>query len=92
MQEWSSENAYADIQKREGLEDGEYWPIGEGPEDYREVSAQSEELCDQVRDTVFTSVLRKYQLGHLADFFEGDRDRFEEIRERSRASIFGPLP
>jgi hypothetical protein len=73
-----------EIQKREGLQDDEFWPIGEGPDDYQELSDESEELLDKVRDTVFTLLLRRYGLNGIADLYETDRVRFDELRERGR--------
>jgi hypothetical protein len=77
-----------DIRKSEGLQDDEFWPIGKGREDYQELSKESEELYKKVRDTVFTTVLRRYRLEDIADLYENDRARFDELSERARNGIF----
>jgi hypothetical protein len=77
-----------EIQKREELQDDEFWPIGEGPADYQELSNESEELYDKVRDTVFTTVLCRYRLNDIADLYENDRNRYDELSERGRKMIF----
>ena len=77
-----------EIQEREGLQDDEFWPVGEGPEDFRQLCNESEELIAKVHDTVFTTMLRRYHLDEIADLYENDRDRFEELWERGRKSIF----
>jgi hypothetical protein len=76
------------IEEREGLKDGEYWPLGEGPEDYQTLVAESDTLYRNVRDTVLASVLRRYGLDDVADLFENHRTRFDATVERGRRMIF----
>jgi hypothetical protein len=76
------------IQRREGLGPDECCLIGDGPEDYQQLSNESEELYDKVHDTVFTTVLRRYHLGAVADLYETDRPKFDRLSERARKKIF----
>jgi hypothetical protein len=62
-----------DIRKSEGLQDEKFWPIGEGREDYQELSKESEELYKKVHDTVLTTVLRRYRLEDIADLCRSAR-------------------
>lgn len=77
-----------EIHRRESLQDEEFWPIGEGPDDYQRLSDESEELYEKVHDTVFTTVLRRYRLGDIADLYENDRDRYDALTERGRKLVF----
>jgi hypothetical protein len=76
-----------EIEKREGLEEGEYWPIGEGPEDYQRLNREATALYDKVHDTVFTTVLRRYQLDDLADMYEETREEYERIFDSGRVFV-----
>ena len=78
-----------EIAEREGLEDGEYWLIGEGPDDYEVLSSESDQIFQQVQDTVLTTILRRYELGEIADLLENDEAKFDELREAGRVQVFG---
>lgn len=78
-----------EIQIREGLQDDEFWPIGEGPEDYQALSEESEGLYESVHASVFTTILRRYRLKHIADLFENDRASFDARANRGRKAVFG---
>jgi hypothetical protein len=73
-----------EIEKREGLEDDEFWPQGEWPDDYQELAKESDQLTSQVSETIFTYVLRRYHLEAIANLFENDRDRYESLFEQGR--------
>lgn len=75
-----------EIQQREGLTDTEFWMRGEGPDDYEQLSQQSNELYEQVYDTVLTTVLR---LDDVAQKYENDRPQLEEQVEQGRRILFG---
>lgn len=76
-----------EIEEREGLDEGEYWAIGEGPEDYEVLSSQSEQIFMQVQETMFTTILRRYELGYIADLYDNDREKFNEMREIGRQLV-----
>jgi len=81
-----------EIQEREGLQDDQFWPVGEGPEDYQQLCSETEELFARVYDTVFTTMLRRYHLDEIADLYENNREQFEEQWERGRKLIFESNP
>jgi hypothetical protein len=68
------------ISQREGLSLDEHWPPGEGPADYQEALRESYRLADQVEDTLFAALLRRYHFLEFAALFEEDRLRFEVMR------------
>ncbi|WP_254512198.1 hypothetical protein [Anatilimnocola floriformis] len=53
-----------------------------------EPSSEDSELFDKAKATAFTTILRRYELGHIADMFENDRPQFNELREAGRKLIF----
>jgi hypothetical protein len=75
------------IRRREGLAEDESWPVGEGPIDYQDISDESSALFTKVYDTTFTTVLRRYDLGDIADLYESDRPAYEELWEIGRQSL-----
>jgi hypothetical protein len=81
-----------EIELREGLQHDEYWPLGEGPDDYQQAQQECDELHRRVTDTVFTSILRRYQLDEIVELFESDRQRYDTLWEQGRHTLFGPLP
>ena len=68
------------IQKREGLDDDEFWPIGEGPEDWEKLS----DKYSQVLNEKFEKTLREFNLNSMADTYCTNRERYDEIREQGR--------
>ncbi len=77
-----------EIGRRDGLAEDQYWPLGEGPDDYQAFSAESDELFEQVRATVFVTILRRYYLNAIANLFENDREEFDQKLEAGRKLIF----
>ena len=76
------------MREHEGLEDDEYWPIGEGPEDYEGLSEESEKIIDQIRSFVKAHVFHRYSLSEFADLYESDRMKYEVMREAGRRVLF----
>jgi len=73
------------ICQREGLPEGEFWVMrSEGPKDYQDLNAEFEQILRSVEDTVFTFLLRRYDLNNYAELFEQDRVSFEIQREIGR--------
>ena len=72
------------IREREGLDDDEFWPIGQGPEDWEE----SEEQYSQVLDAKFEETLREYGLVDMADLYRQDREAYDARREEGRRLVF----
>ena len=76
------------IEQREGLNVDEYWPIGEGPEDWEELGDQ----YSQVMNTKFEETLREYGLEDIADLYRDDRESYDARREQGRRVIFENIP
>ena len=75
------------IREREGLDDDEYWPIGEGPEDWEEL----EEQYSEVLDRKFEETLREFGLHEIADLYQMDREAFDAQREQGRRLALGEI-
>lgn len=76
------------IEEREGLEDLEYWPIGEGPEDWNQLNNQYEKILD----VKFEETLREVGLERMADLYHADRKTYEARREEGRVIMFSKTP
>ena len=76
------------IHQREGLDENEYWSIGEGPVDWEELNCQ----YSQVLDITFENTLREFGLNDIADLHHADRDKFDAIREEGRRQVFDNIP
>ena len=76
------------IRQREKLNHDEYWPIGQGPEDWEELSHQYE----QVLDAKFEETLREYGLDDIADLYHSDRKLYDDLREKGRRLVFKDIP
>ena len=72
------------IRKREGLDDDEYWPIGEGPEDLEELEQQYSGVLDRKLE----ETLREYGLDDIADLYHMDREAYDARREQGRRLAF----
>ena len=72
------------IRERAGLDDDEYWPTGEGPEDLEELEQQ----YSGVLDRKFVETLREYGLDDIADLHHMDRKTYDARREQGRRSAF----
>lgn len=73
------------IRVREGLLDPlDYWPLGEGPDDYKALVEESSRECERIADTVMATILRRYRMDDLASLFEQDRRSFELQSEIGR--------
>ena len=68
------------ICKREGLNDDEYWPIGEGPDDLEKLEQQYEKVTERK----FEETLREYGLDDIADQYCQDRKSYDVQREQGR--------
>ena len=75
------------IQKREGLDDHEFWPIGEGPEDWEKLSDE----YSQVLDEKFEEALREFNLNSMADTYRTNREGYDEIREQGRRATIDDI-
>jgi len=76
------------IRQREGLDDGEDWRIGQGPEDWDELNEQ----YSQVLDVKFEEALREYGLNDIADLYDKDREKYDACREQGRRFVFEDIP
>ncbi len=78
----------AEVERAHGLEDDEFWPIGEGPPEYLELSAQYERLSAHLQ----AEVMRRHGEAEMAYLYEHDRREFDAWYERGRLKIHGPRP
>lgn len=76
------------ISEREGLHEDEYWPIGQGPEDWEELSEQ----YSQVLDEKFEETLREYGLVDMANLYCQDREAYDARREEGRRLVVEDIP
>jgi len=76
------------IEKLEGLGELEYWPIGEGPEDWNHLSDQ----YDKISDMKFEETLREFGLEDMANLYHVDRKAYEARREQGQVTIFSKTP
>ena len=76
------------IRQREGLNDDEYWRIGQGPEDWEELNEQ----YSQVMDVKFEEALREFGLNDIADLYDKDRKKYDACREKGRRFVFEGIP
>jgi hypothetical protein len=65
------------IEEREGLKPGEFWKIGEGPEDYGVLTDESDRLHAEFTDSIFLEALRRYHFDEVAKTFQEDRVMYE---------------
>jgi hypothetical protein len=77
-----------EIRERGGFGEDHYRALGEGPADYRTLTLESDRLYDSVHGTVFTTLLRRYHLNNLAELYENDRSRYDDLREEGRKMVF----
>ncbi len=81
----ASINAQIDeIRLREGLDEDEDWGIGEGPEDWKELNGQYE----QILDMKFEETLREFGFNDIADLYHDDRGTYDLRREEGRRLAF----
>jgi hypothetical protein len=76
--------ALREVEKRHGLAHDQYWPRGEGPEEYGSLNRQFE----AVLDARFLQALREFDLCDLAELKEQSPEKFDALRERGRRSVF----
>ena len=76
------------IEEREGLGDLEYWPRGEGPEDWNHLNNQYEKIAD----VKFEEALREFALDDMADLYHTDREAYDAHREQGRLISIAKTP
>jgi predicted DNA-binding protein (MmcQ/YjbR family) len=74
------------ICKEHGLEDGESWLIGEGPDEWEAANVE----FDAISNELFIEALVEFGAQDLADLLKNNPEEFERYREISRLSIFQP--
>ncbi len=63
---------------------GEYWPLGEGPDEYRRLS----ERYDEVLDAKLLDTLQEFGLDDLVVLKKENPKEFNRLMERGRRSVF----
>lgn len=72
------------IREREGLDDDEYWSVGEGPDDYEELNRE----YSHVLDAKLEETLCEYGLLEMADLHKQNRSVYNARREEGRRIVF----
>lgn len=85
-------DAMETIRRREGLGEDGYWLRGEGPEDHRVLESEDEQRSRRIKQTVLPSVMRRYRMHDLADFYERDQLGFEIANEVGKRMERSPSP
>lgn len=75
------------IEKREGLGELEYWPVGEGPEDHEELNRK----YDLITDQKFEETMREFGLHDMADLYRNNREVYDANREKGRRMVMKDL-
>ena len=68
------------VRKVHGLKGDQYWPMGEGPKEYRALSAE----WDRAADRVTAAAFREYGEPEMADLFENNREKFNLLYEAGK--------
>ncbi|MDE2815561.1 MAG: hypothetical protein OXK81_02530 [Chloroflexota bacterium] len=72
------------IERAHGLTEDEYWPPGEGPPEHEALNRNFEAILDREQGHVF----REFGKTWLANLWEQERERFDELFEEGRVSFF----
>jgi hypothetical protein len=64
-------------ENEEGLEEGEVWSLGNGPQEYQDAAREGEELLGDITDTVFVEVLKRYRFYEALEMIEKNRSEYE---------------
>ena len=73
-----------EIEASHGLKPGESWRRGQGPAEFKRLSA----LYEKTRDNAFAKLLREAGLSAHARLWREDREEFNRLREAGRAALF----
>jgi len=80
-------SAIKKIRGREGLIKDEYWPSGEGPQDYQEINEEMETVFDKVASFLRPYLYEKHGFDELLEIYESDRLRYDVFSEVGRIRI-----
>lgn len=73
------------LEKKHGLKKGEYWPLGEAPDDVENLRTKWDQLADQI----IADVMRAHGEDALADSYLADKDAFFKRLDKCRKKIMG---
>jgi len=76
--------AINELERAEGLMPGQYWSIGEGPEEYESLSKTYSEVLDER----FAETLVEFGLTEFAVLWRDNRDEYDRQREIGRRAAF----
>ncbi len=76
------------IRQREGLNDDQFWPIGQGPEDWEDLEHQYTEVLE----ARFEEALREFGFDNIADLYHTDRKSYDARREMGRRLLIEGIP
>jgi len=78
----------ATLERKHGLAEGEYWPIGEAPSDVERLRAEYEHATDRARAALWRA---KGEV-NMAELYERHRAEYEQRIENGRRYFFGGDP
>ncbi|MCP0912903.1 MULTISPECIES: hypothetical protein [Legionella] len=78
------EQQMAKIRSNYQLREDEDWNINEGPKEYKQLQKEYDDLYNHY----FINTLREFDLNEMADLKYNNPQKFDELRERGRRSIF----
>jgi hypothetical protein len=73
------------VESAHGLVDGEYWPVDEGPDDWRELNEQ----WDARADAVVVDALRRHHHDELAELREKKLRDYDDRVTQGRIDLWG---
>ncbi len=76
--------AIEEIKIQYRLKPDEYWAVGDGPPEYKQLNTEYEDTSDRI----FLKTLYEFELGEFANLIEENPEEFDRLRERGRRAIF----
>lgn len=81
------DNAIYELERKYGLEEDEFWPVGEAPQDVEALRAK----WDAIEERELLAFFRAHGEHFLARLREQDLVAYDRRVENGRQSFFGPL-
>ena len=74
----------AEVERRYGLKEKEYWVVKNAPEEYQVLAAE----YDRIADDEFATALDDAGLDEAAQLWRSDREKYDALREGGRRRLF----
>lgn len=72
------------VREKHGLSEDEYWPSGEGPEEFERLNNEYDRMIDEI----IVATFGEYGEPELGTMYRHDRQRFYHLREKGRQRFF----